>query len=140
MGPRVGVGEPSPGLVETAGSCSRFELSVGTIEYKDTGGEGPVIVLLHGLMMDASLWEGVITDLAIDHRCVAPTLPLGAHRYGMRTDADLSLRGVARIVTEFIERLDLHDVTLVGNDTGGALVQLVICERPARVTRIVLAS
>ena len=71
----------------------RIELSAGTIEYEDTGGDGPTIVLLHGLMMDASLWDGTIADLAADHRCVAPTLPLGAHRHAMRADADLSLPG-----------------------------------------------
>jgi pimeloyl-ACP methyl ester carboxylesterase len=117
-----------------------IELSAGTIEYEDTGGDGPVIVLLHGLMMDASLWDGPIADLSVDHRCVAPTLPLGAHRHGAHAGADLSLPGIARLVAEFLDRLDLHDVTLVGNDTGGALVQLLICEGAARVGRVVLAS
>ncbi len=97
-----------------------IELSAGTIEYQDTGGDGPVLVLLHGLMMDASLWDGPIGDLSADHR--------------------LSLPGIARLVAEFLDRLDLHDVTLVGNDTGGALVQLLICEGAGRVARVVLAS
>ena len=103
-----------------------IELSSGVIEYTDTGGSGPVLVLLHGLMMDASLWDGAIAGLSSDHRCVAPTLPLGAHRHPMRPDADLSLPGIARLVAEFMERLELDDVTLVGNDTGGALVQLLM--------------
>ncbi len=91
-------------------------------------------------MMDASLWDGVIAGLSADHRCVAPTLPLGAHRHAMRTDADLSLPGIAQLAAEFLDRLDLHDVTLVGNDTGGALVQLLMGDRAARVTRAVLVS
>jgi len=118
----------------------QIELSAGAIEYSDTGGDGPVLVLLHGMMMDASLWDGPIADLAADHRCVAPTLPLGAHRLPAHPAADLSLPGIARLVEEFLDRLDLHDVTLVGNDTGGALVQLVICGGTARVARAVLAS
>jgi pimeloyl-ACP methyl ester carboxylesterase len=118
----------------------KIELSAGTIEYEDTGGDGPTIVLLHGLMMDASLWDGPIADLSADHRCVAPTLPLGAHRHAMHADADLSLPGMARLVAEFLDRLDLREVTLVGNDTGGALVQLLICYGAARVGRVVLAS
>jgi pimeloyl-ACP methyl ester carboxylesterase len=117
-----------------------IELSAGTIDYQDTGGDGPALVLLHGLMMDASLWDGPIADLSADHRCVAPTLPLGAHRHAMHADADLSLPGIARLVAEFLDRLDLHDVTLVGNDTGGALVQLLISDGAARVGRVVLAS
>jgi pimeloyl-ACP methyl ester carboxylesterase len=102
-----------------------IELSAGPIEYQDTG-DGPVVVLLHGLMMDASLWDGTTAGLSADHRCVVPTLPLGAHRQAMHADADLSLPAIARLVAEFLDRLDLRDVTLVGNDTGGALVQLLI--------------
>jgi pimeloyl-ACP methyl ester carboxylesterase len=105
-----------------------IELSSGTIDYTDTGGDGPVLVLLHGLMMDASLWDGPIASLSLEHRCVAPTLPLGAHRHSMRPDADLSLPGIARLVAEFMDRLELTEVTLVGNDTGGALVQLLMAE------------
>jgi pimeloyl-ACP methyl ester carboxylesterase len=119
---------------------NQIELSAGTIEYRDTGGDGPVLVRLHGMMMDASLWNGPIGDLSADHRCVAPTLPLGAHRRPVHAGADLSLPGVARLVAEFCDRLDLQDVTLVGNDTGGALAQLVICGGAARVTRVVLVS
>jgi pimeloyl-ACP methyl ester carboxylesterase len=118
---------------------TEVELSAGTIEYEDTG-HGPVLVLLHGLIMDSSLWDRAVADLSADHQCVAPTLPLGAHRRPMRADADLSLPGIARLVAEFLDRLDLHDVTLVGNDTGGALVQLLMRDGTERVGRVVLAS
>ena len=114
-------------------------LSAGTIEYQDTGGEGQVIVLLPGLLMDASLWVDVVAELD-GYRCIAPTLPLAAHRHGMDPDADLSPRALAGLVVELLERLDLDDVTVVGNDTGGALVQLVAGDVPARVGRIALVS
>jgi pimeloyl-ACP methyl ester carboxylesterase len=112
---------------------SEIELSAGRIEYTDTGGDGPVIVLLHGLLMDASLWDDVIAELTPGHRCLAPVLPLGAHRIGMKPDADLSLPGVAGLVEEFLDRLDLRAVTLVGNDTGGAVAQLLMAGRAPRV-------
>jgi pimeloyl-ACP methyl ester carboxylesterase len=128
-----------PALHRGRPGMKEIELSAGTIEYEDTG-DGPVLVLLHGLMMDASLWDGPIADLSADHRCVAPTLPLGAHRRAMHAGSDLSLPGIARLVAEFLDRLDLHDVTLVGNDTGGALVQLLMCDGTDRVGRVVLAS
>ncbi|WP_256789145.1 alpha/beta fold hydrolase [Frankia sp. AvcI1] len=111
---------------------AEIELSTGTIDYEDTGGPGPVLVLLHGLLMDASLWAGPVAALAADHRCVVPTLPMGAHRHPVHPDADLSLPGLARLVVDLLDRLDLHDVTLVGNDTGGALVQLVVRDGAAR--------
>ena len=119
---------------------TKIELSAGPIEYTDTGGHGPVLVFVHGLMMDASLWEGPIAELSADYRCLAPTLPLGAHREPMHAGADLSLPAIAGLVAEFLDRLDLQDVTLVGNDTGGALVQLVMGDGAARVGRVVLAS
>jgi pimeloyl-ACP methyl ester carboxylesterase len=118
----------------------QIALSTGTIEYRDSGGAGPVVVLLHGLLMDASLWDDVIQDLAPEYRCVAPTLPLGAHRVPMSDDADLSPRGLARLTAEFLDRLDLRDVTLVGNDTGGVLVQLLAGARSPRVGRVALVS
>jgi pimeloyl-ACP methyl ester carboxylesterase len=115
-----------------------IDLSAGTIDYDDTGGSSPIVVLLHGLVMDSSLWRHVVRDLRADHRCVAPTLPLGAHRCPMRADADLSPQGIGRLVAEFIEKLDLRDVTLVGNDAG--LCQITAGAYPARIGRLVLTS
>ncbi|SEL77930.1 alpha/beta fold hydrolase [Nonomuraea pusilla] len=116
-----------------------IELSAGTLDYEDTGGDGPVVVLLHGLTIDSSVWRHVVADLRADHRCVLPTLPLGSHRRPMRPDADLSLRGLALLVGEFLERLDLREVTLVLNDWGGA--QLLVAEgRAGRVGRLVLSA
>src|SRR3954451_8367104 len=115
-----------------------IELTAGTIEFEDTGGDGPVVVLLHGLAMDGTLWRDVVADLRAGHRCVVPTLPFGSHRRPMRPDADLSLRGHARLVRELVERLGLRDVTLVQNDLGYA--QLIAVERPDWLARLVLVS
>jgi pimeloyl-ACP methyl ester carboxylesterase len=115
------------------------ELSSGMIDYEDTGGELPVIVLLHGLIMDGSLWRHVVKDLRADYRCVLPTLPLGAHRRPMRADADLSMRGIAETIGELLEALELRDVTLAMNDWGGG--QLLIGARhDARISRLALCS
>jgi pimeloyl-ACP methyl ester carboxylesterase len=118
----------------------QIDLSAGTIDYRDTGGDGPTVVLVHGLLMDASLWDVVVDDLSRDHRCVVPTLPLGAHRHAAGPEADLSMAGIARLIPELLEALDLRDVTLVGNDSGGALVQLAMGDDVPRVERVVLAS
>jgi len=104
------------------------ELSAGIVEYQDTGGSGPVVVLLHGLAMDGSLWRHIVRELGDEYRCVVPTLPLGGHRRPMRADADLSPGGIARLEAELLEALDLREVTLVGNDSG--LFQLAAAEHP----------
>jgi pimeloyl-ACP methyl ester carboxylesterase len=116
-----------------------LELSAGTIEYEDTAGDGPVIVFTHGLIMDGSLWRHVVAGLRADFRCVLPTLPLGAHRQPMHADADLSMRGMADILRDFIERLDLSDTTLVMNDWGGP--QLLLSGRGSeRIARTALCA
>jgi len=116
-----------------------IELTAGIIEYADTGGDGPVVVFLHGVAMDETLWRHVVPGLRDHARCIVPTLPLGGHRKPMRPDADLSIRALVALVAELLERLDLRDVTLVGNDWGGA--QLLISEgRAERVARLVLCS
>lgn len=118
---------------------AELELSAGTIEYTDTGGDGPVLVLLHGLTIDSSVWRKVLPALPADYRCVLPTLPLGSHRTPMRADADLSLAGMANLVGEFLDALDLREVTLVLNDWGGAQL-LVSHGRTERIGRLVLTS
>lgn len=116
-----------------------IELPAGVIEYVDTGGDGPTVVLLHGLAQNGSLWRHVVGELGDDYRCVVPTLPLGGHRRPMRPGADLSMPGLSRLVSEFMERLELRDVTLVENDWGGA--HLLVSERGnERVARLVLTS
>jgi pimeloyl-ACP methyl ester carboxylesterase len=117
-----------------------METSSGTLEYIDTGGSGPTVVLLHGLLMDASLWDATIGELSADHRCIAPTLPLGGHRRPMQPDTDLCVEAIARLVSEFLDRMSLSDVVLIGNDTGGALVQLLMADRTPRVDAAVLIS
>jgi pimeloyl-ACP methyl ester carboxylesterase len=114
------------------------ELDAGPVEYNDTGGDGPVVVLLGGVLMTGSVWDPVLDNLRRDHRCIVPTLPLGAHHRPMRPDADLSLRGFGRMVAEFLDRLDLHDVTLVQNDHAAALA--LAGDDSARVARLIISS
>jgi pimeloyl-ACP methyl ester carboxylesterase len=80
----------------------------------------------------------VVPRLAGDVRCIVPELPLGAHKRPMKPDAELSPRSVAGMLAELMDKLDLHDVTVVGNDTGGAICQLLVTEHPERVGRLVL--
>lgn len=117
-------------------------LSAGTIHYEKSGpDEGRPIVFVHGYTMASSLWGPLARRLAgWGSRCLAPTWPLGAHREPMRDGADLTMEGIAALVAEFLEALDLDDVVLVGNDTGGAIAQIVATTAPDRLGGLVLTS
>ena len=115
------------------------EVAQGRVHYA-VDGEGPPVVLLHGAFVNGALWRKVVPELRGVHRVVVPELPLGAHPVALREDADVSPLGVARMIAELLDRLGLDDVTLVGNDTGGALAQLVAAHHPERVGRLVLCN
>lgn len=116
-----------------------IDLETGTLDYQDRG-SGPPIVFLHGPHMTPALWAHVIDDLADGYRCLAPTLPLGAHRHPLSAGVDLDLAGLAAIVAGFVDALDLEDVTVAGNDTGGAIAQALAVRHPRRIGRLVLVS
>ena len=120
------------------GSSGEVEVTGGRIRYHESGSGTPV-VLVHGLLVNANLWRKVVPRLAPDFRCISLDLPLGAHAVPV-PQADLSPPGLAGIIADAIEGLGLEDVTLVGNDTGGALCQLVATRRPDRLGRLVLTS
>lgn len=112
------------------------DLAAGPVEYDDLG-EGPVIVLVHGVLMDRSVWGSVVPLLAAHARVITPTLPLGAHRRAMNEDADLTMLGQVHLLADLLETLDLSDVTLVVNDWGGPLF-LTSLGRDERVGRLVV--
>ncbi|MGH7686746.1 MAG: alpha/beta fold hydrolase [Candidatus Dormibacteria bacterium] len=122
----------------------RVDLPQGTITYSVAGpaeSASPPVVFVHGLLVDSRLWTSVAEDLA--HRGIRsylPNWPTGSHPIAMHDDADLSPRGIARIIIGFLAALDLTDVTLVGNDTGGALCQYVIDTDHSRIGRLVLTN
>ncbi len=124
-------------LAEPLGTQHEVELSAGTIRYRERG-SGPTILFLHGIVANGLLWRRVVPELAEQFRCITPDWPLGSHDLGLRADTDMSLPGLARLVEEFLDALDLHDVTLVANDTGGAVAQWVAVHNPDRLGRLVL--
>ncbi|WP_446225169.1 alpha/beta fold hydrolase [Nocardia sp. IBHARD005] len=127
------------GISSALGPAHEIALSSGRVRYHDTGTGSPV-VFVHGLLVNADIWRGVVPGLAAaGHRCLTPDWPLGSHTIPM-PDADLSPVGIADLIAEFLDALDLTDVTLVANDTGGALTQILMTRRPERIGRVVLAA
>ena len=113
------------------------QIPQGTIHYTEQG-TGEPIVLVHGLLTNSGLWRDVGPELAKDFRVIAPDWPLGSHPEPMNEGTDFSPPGLAAIIAAFLEALDLRDVTLVGNDTGGAICQLVAVNHAERLGRLVL--
>jgi pimeloyl-ACP methyl ester carboxylesterase len=114
------------------------DLPHGTLHYHDSG-SGVPIVFLHGYLMGADLWDPVVNLLEGEFRCLVPELPFGAHPTPM-PDADLTTAGVGRLVADFVQALGLHQVILVGNDSGGAIAQVVAARHPQRLGGLVLTS
>jgi pimeloyl-ACP methyl ester carboxylesterase len=115
------------------------QLQQGTIRYREAG-EGKPVVFVHGYLVDSRLWEGTVDHLSGQMRCIAPDWPLAAHRVPMNADADLSPTGLARLIADFLEKLELEDVTIVGNDSGGAISQVLVTTHPERIGRLVLTN
>lgn len=121
-----------------------IDLPGGAITYRVAGPEksaAPPVVFVHAFLVNGAVWSDV-ADLLAERgvRSYAPDWPLGAHRTPMDPGADQSPRGVARRILAFVEALDLDDVMLVGNDTGGALVQFLLDTDASRVGRVVLTN
>lgn len=124
---------------EALGEGRELRLRQGTIRCHESG-SGPPLVFVHGALVNANHWRKVVPLLAPDFRCVTLDLPLGAHLDPMPPAADLTPPALADLIADAIETLELEDVTLIGNDTGGALCQLVATRRPERIGRLVLTS
>lgn len=121
------------------GSSYEVGLPAGTLRYHEAG-TGRPIVFVHGYLVNANLWRKLVPLLSERFRCITPDWPLGSHLVPMNRDADLSPPGIARMIADFLDALELRDVILFGNDSGGAYSQLTAATYPERVGRLVLSS
>jgi pimeloyl-ACP methyl ester carboxylesterase len=122
----------------------QLTLKDATLDYRVVGPEDsphPPVLFVHGILVDHRLWSEVADELARrGFRCVLPDWPLGSHTRPAGERADLSPMGVATMVRDTIAALGLDNVTLVGNDTGGGICQLVVDAYPESVGRLVLTN
>ena len=125
--------------VERVGTAGYAETPAGRVRYWECGAGTP-IVFVHGLLTNSLLWREVVPELADHHRCIVPDWPLGAHPDAMRPDADLTPDGLVEVIVAVLDELGLDRAVLVGNDTGGALSQLVAARHPDRVAGLVLTN
>ena len=119
------------------GEQATVDLPQGTVSYRERG-EGPPVLFVHGLFVNGDHWRKVVPLLAGSHRCITPDLPLGAHSRPLPGAAERTVPATARLLADFLAALDLTGVTVVGNDTGDAIVQVLVTEHPERIGRVVL--
>jgi pimeloyl-ACP methyl ester carboxylesterase len=124
-------------LDSALGPQQEVRLPGGTVRYRERGA-GPTLLFVHGLLVNGALWRKVVPELAPDFRCIAPDWPLGSHEVPLGDAADWTPAGMAALIADFMAALELDDVTLVGNDSGGALSQIVVTRHPERIGRLVL--
>jgi pimeloyl-ACP methyl ester carboxylesterase len=118
---------------------SQVRTQSGPASYIDTGGSGRPALFLHGVGTSTYLWRHVIDELGGQRRCVAVDLPLHGHTPA-DSNQDFSLPGLARFVAGFCDALDLTDIDLVANDTGGAVAQVFAVGRPERLHTLTLTN
>lgn len=116
-----------------------IQMPQGPIRYREAGAGKP-IVFVHGYLVDGRLWGGVVDNLSDRFRCIAPDWPIAAHRAAMNDGADLTPPGLAKLIADFLAKLELEDVTIVGNDSGGAISQVLVTSHPERIGRLVLTN
>lgn len=123
------------------GERHAVEVRGGSLDCFERGA-GPALVFCHGWLANANLWRKVVDQLCGDFHCLTLDLPLGSHLTPMDADADLSPAGVAGLVAEALEQLDLKGATLVGNDSGGAYSQIALAQHGIadRISGLVLTS
>jgi len=121
------------------GAAREVAVEQGCVRYFERG-RGPAIVFVHGWLTNANLWRKMVPRLSERFRCVTLDLPFGSHGAAVRADADLTPAGCGRLIGGVLRALDLEDVTLVGNDSGGAYSQIATAADPERVARLVLNS
>ncbi|NJL93578.1 MAG: alpha/beta hydrolase [Anaerolineae bacterium] len=103
-------------------------------------GQGKPLVFVHGLLVNHKTWRKVVAELQNDYECILPDLPLGAHSLPLPPGARPNVYLMADLMGAMLEALDLRDVTLIGNDSGGAISQFVVTRHPARIGKLVLTN
>jgi pimeloyl-ACP methyl ester carboxylesterase len=115
-----------------------LDLPQGTVPVH-IDGDGPPVLFIHGALVDHRLWDPVVERLD-GVRAIRPDLPLGSQATPCKPGADLTPPGLARLIAGVMEQIELQDVTIVGNDTGGALTQITAAAHPERIGRVVLTN
>ena len=123
-------------MAPLARSKRKIRTFAGDIAYLRKG-QGPALLLVHGIPSSSYLWRDVIDPLSATFDVLAPDL-LGYGDSDKRMDVDLSIAAQARYMVAFMETIGVHQAAVVGHDIGGGVAQLIAVDEPQRVARLIL--
>jgi pimeloyl-ACP methyl ester carboxylesterase len=112
--------------------------SAGEISYVERG-QGPVALFVHGILLNGYLWRQQLGALSSIRRCIAVDLLSHGHTHAAE-GADVSVTGNAHMLREFLDALDIGQIDLVGNDSGGGIAQIFAALYPTRVRTLALTD
>ena len=113
-----------------------YRRSAGGISFTDVG-RGPVTLFVHGVFTNGRLWRNCVRRLSENRRCISIDLPGHGHT---PPTGEPSVWGWADAVGTVISELGLRDIHLVGNDTGGAVSQVVLTRDTTRFASFALTN
>src|SRR5262245_18761703 len=115
-----------------------LETAAGRMAFTEQG-DGPVALFVHGVFLNADLWDGVIDRVRDVRRCIAPDLLCHGHTRE-RSDVDVSFAGQARALVQLLDALDVGRVDLIANDSGGGIAQILSARHPERIRTLTLTN
>lgn len=110
----------------------------GRIGYTEAGA-GPVSLFVHGVLLNGHLWRHQLAELSDVRRCIAVDL-LAHGDTEIASDQDVSVSTNARMLRQFLDALEIEQVDLVGNDSGGGISQIFAALNPSRVRSLTLTD
>src|SRR5260370_6751929 len=120
------------------GNQRSVQTASGHISYKEQGA-GPVALFVHGVLLNGHLWRNQLAHLSDIRRCIAVDL-LAHGDTEIAPDQDVSVTANANMLREFLDALNIEQVDLVGNDSGGGIAQLFTALHPQRVRSLSLTN
>src|SRR5258708_4482060 len=115
-----------------------IQTASGRISYTEQG-VGPVALFVHGVLLNGHLWRHQLAHLSDIRRCIAVDL-LAHGDTEIVPDQDVSVTANATMLEEFLDALDIEQVDLVGNDSGGGIAQIFAALHPHRVRSLTLTN
>lgn len=117
----------------------KVEIDGNTIEYEDFG-KGHPMIFIHGAFSSGKTWRKVLPELSEHFHCIVPEWPFGGHKIPISNTLDFSPTGIADLIAKFLKTLDLHNVIIVANDTGGAYAQIFTAKYGKNVSHLILSN